>query len=250
MNAEPRYQRRADLTRRQRVHHLFEFGHEHAGAGPAQVAALRSAAIFRVFTRQRRKIGLPGQNSLSEIIEPVTGRGFTELRCDPQQNMAHPALRHRHLRHAGAFLVQHLEDVKTGARTHQRRNIAHAQLPGRLQEDRRVATGSAQAQLPTAGALCGIRKFLGQSGKIVSGPRPLQRALCLGLQGRQLRGAGLIRHRHENLGQVDFLGRWIAAVLLLLQVLVDFRVGYAHPGFDIAFTHTGHQDLVAQPGAE
>ena len=202
------------------VHHLLKLGHKHAWAGPAQVAALGCAAVLRVLPRQHRKKGLPAQQALPQTGQLLARLRLAELRARAQQNMAGPALGDCRRRHARQLQLDQLKYVKTCTGTQQCADPAHSQSRTCLDKQRGVAGCGTQTHLPAITAVCGIRAFTGQCGKVLAGLSAPQSLLRPGLQAVDLLGARIIWHGHQDLRQVDLPALRVLVRLRLAQVLV------------------------------
>ena len=104
---------------RQRRHRLLELGHERSGRGPAEVAALRGAAVLRVLARQLLEASCAPRDDLALELRaggaprpPRSARPKAAAGCAAR---ASASTRER----AAVPALDQLEDVKAGAAAQQ-----------------------------------------------------------------------------------------------------------------------------------
>ena len=188
--------------------------------GPAQVAALFGAAVFRELARQLGKVGLAGLNAVAVVGQALGGSGFGQLRAGHQQDMACVALRGNGCNAALRF-GQHFQDVKAGARAQRPSDTANGQCLGGVDEQLWIAVGAAHSQAAALGAFGGGGIRACQHGKVFAGAGFVGHALGARLQCGDFAGAGAFWHRHQHLGQFDADRGGGCGGLLVVQVLVD-----------------------------
>src|SRR5260370_1052789 len=170
VHTEARDQRVADLAGLQRIEHLLELGHELAGRGPAQVAAVARAAVLRELAGQRFEAGLAAVHAALVVGQALGGIGLGHLVANAQQDVTRMVLRD-HGRHAGLRLLQHLEHVKARARTEGADDAALRRLAHGLGEQLGIAVQRAHAHGAAALAVGHIGELLdhGQEGALRAG---------------------------------------------------------------------------------
>ena len=151
MHAKARYKRLTDLVGLKGVNDRFKLWHKLARTGPAQIAALRSASILRVFACQRRKIGLARLYAAADVRQLLSRLGFIHLSRRTQQDVARAVLRNH--RNPRGTLLNHLQDVKACAGAKHIGDCAFVEVFYRFAEEWGQAVWRAQAQLTTAGAV-------------------------------------------------------------------------------------------------
>ena len=100
--------------------------------------------------------------------------------------------------------------------------------------------------MPTVVAIS-RRQFLDQSAKIFPRTNAVQYLLGLLVQQRRLLGGSLLRHGHQQLRQVDFLGERIGvAGLLFLEIAINILIRHPHTGLNIALMQAADQHTFPQ----
>ena len=162
--------------------------------------------------------------------------------------MAGPRL--RHLVRVAVAAVDHLQQVPTGrAAQRLRRHVADRQDLDRLGEQIGKPLGRAHAQLAADGPVAVLAEVAGDLTEVFASLQARRCLLDALLALRNDIGCRAFGHGHQNLRQIDLVGRGRFAAALV-EHAVDVGIGDADAGEHLAFTHPLDHQLVAQGAAE
>ena len=164
--------------------------------------------------------------------------------------MTRTALDHGLHQACGRAFLNHLENVKPCTGAHDLGHLTDLQGLGRLDKQKWVTVGTAQAQLPSVVAVS-RRGLFHQAVKVFTGTDAVQQALGLHKDGCGLLGGGFLGHGHQDLGQVDVEGQRVGVGRLLgLHGALHIHVGHLDGGLHITLMQAVQRQLVTQPTAE
>ena len=137
----------ADLVFLQAVELLLELGHESAGAGPAEVAAVGGRArILRSHRGDRGEVLAAVQDALADVAELLLDRLIVFELVGAQQDVTGVHLRDHRLLHAAAHFVQ-AEQVEAARRADRLRDFAglHLRESARRRSTAAASRGASRA---------------------------------------------------------------------------------------------------------
>src|SRR3990167_4030310 len=197
VHAETADHRIGDLSRLQGIERLLELGHEHAGRGPAEVAAARGAAVFRILTGHLREAGLAVGHLLADVGQLLPQLAGRLLRRGAQQDVTGALFGVAGL--GDVLAGDELDHVEAGVGAHDGRHLADLQAVHGAHEEFGQAAGFAQtdgATLLARGAVVGL--LLGQLAEVGALCDAGAQRFGLGLQRADLLGRRALGHRSEE----------------------------------------------------